>query len=98
MFGEVETGGFDFRCRPQAHNSFDDVGNDSCAHDCQNQRNADGFDLFENQRLECFVCDIVLQICGQISIGGVSCQHSCEQRAHRAADRVNAKCIQRVVI
>ena len=52
VFGEVQTGGFDFLAGAQTDDGLDDISDDDRADDRQRQRQANRLELFEHQRLE----------------------------------------------
>src|ERR1035437_1938878 len=91
VLSQVQAHTFSFLARTQANDGFHHKGNDGRADDGQCQCHTNGLQLLNHQRLEEAVGDLVLQICHQISVRGITCKKSGHQRTQRAAHGVNAE-------
>src|SRR5208282_3855247 len=103
VFVDVETGDFHLLGRTQANQRFCDISNYNRAHYEQHQRNADGFNLFPQLRLEDVIRHInlfetgVTKKRGEVWISRVTGEHAGHDRTAHSTDAVNAPRIQRVV-
>src|ERR1039457_4750408 len=105
MFGEVQSGGFDFLAGTQTDDRFDDVRDNYGANDRQHKGDSDRFNLFQpgpvighDLRQPVGWGRVGRRGLGDVSVDAGVRQNAGQQRAQRATNGMNTESIQRIVI
>src|SRR5262245_3551215 len=85
VFADVETGGFNLRCRSQPDNELNDKGKDRRRNYAEHDGYGDGLELLDDKRLADDVLEIRIEI--RVRIGrGKDARHDGAERAAHTVD------------
>src|SRR5690349_13923478 len=98
MFGEIQAGGLNLWRDAEADRRFDNVGNNGGSDDGQHEGQSNRLELFEHQRLKESISYFILQICGEVPIGGIAGEAAGEERPESPADGVDAEGVEGVIV